>query len=59
VREIETASSVSVSEPIWFTFTRIEFADALVSMPFWRNLVLVTKRSSPTSCDLVAEFLSR
>jgi hypothetical protein len=39
---------VSVREPIWFTFTRMEFATPR-SMPFWRNSTLVTKRSSPTS----------
>jgi hypothetical protein len=33
---ISTASKVSVSEPIWFTLTRIELA-VPVSMPFLRN----------------------
>ena len=37
-----------MSEPIWFTFTRIELA-VPVSMPFCRNFTLVTNRSSPTS----------
>ena len=46
-----TASSVSVREPIWFTFTRMELA-VPVSMPFFKNFTLVTKRSSPTSCTL-------
>ena len=43
------ASSVSVNVPIWFTFTRIEFAvpDA---MPRRSRSELVTNRSSPTSC---------
>ncbi len=47
-----TVSSVSVREPIWFTFTRIELA-VPVSMPFLRNSVLVTKRSSPTICTFL------
>ena len=37
------ASSVSVSVPIWFTFTRIEFATP-ISMPFVRRAVLVTNK---------------
>ena len=45
------ASSVSVSEPIWLTFTRIELA-VPVSIPLRRNSMLVTKKSSPTSCNL-------
>ncbi|CPU65606.1 Uncharacterised protein [Mycobacteroides abscessus] len=44
-----TASSVSVSVPIWLSFTRSEFA-ALSSMPFARRSGLVTNRSSPTIC---------
>ena len=42
------ASSVSVSVPIWLTLIRIELATP-ISMPFFRNFVLVTNRSSPTS----------
>ena len=42
--------------PIWFTLMRIEFA-LLASMPFLQNRVLVTKRSSPTSCTRCAEGL--
>jgi hypothetical protein len=42
------AASVSVSVPIWLTFTRIELATP-ESMPRRRRSVLVTKRSSPTS----------
>ena len=45
---ISTASSVSVRVPIWFTFTKIEFA-TLRSIPFFKYWVFVTKRSSPTS----------
>ena len=44
-----TASSVSVSVPIWLTLTRIELATP-APMPRSRRSVLVTKRSSPTSC---------
>ena len=44
-----TASSVSVSVPIWLTFTRIELATP-ASMPRASRSVFVTKRSSPTSC---------
>jgi hypothetical protein len=41
-----TASNISVSEPIWFTFTRIAFA---VPVSILRgNLTLVTNRSSPS-----------
>src|SRR6056297_571498 len=43
------ASRVSVRVPIWLTLIRIELA-TLLSMPSWRILVLVTNRSSPTSC---------
>jgi len=46
------ASSVPVSESIWFIFTRIEFA-VPVSMPFWRNFTLVTNKSSPVSSAAV------
>ena len=49
-------SSVSVSEPIWFTLIRIELATP-ISMPLRRRSVLVTNRSSPTSCTLLAEPL--
>src|ERR1035438_3360908 len=45
------ASRVSVSVPIWLTFTRIEFA-VPVSIPRLRNFVFVTNKSSPTSCSL-------
>ncbi|MNN32316.1 hypothetical protein D3C81_1460370 [compost metagenome] len=43
------ASRVSVSEPIWLNLIRIELPMPL-SMPSLRILVLVTNRSSPTSC---------
>src|SRR6266540_6432691 len=43
-----TASSVSVSVPIWFTLTRTALARPW-RMPSWRMAGLVTKRSSPTS----------
>ena len=42
------ASSVSVSVPIWLTFTRIELPTPS-SMPRRRRSGFVTKRSSPTS----------
>src|SRR6218665_4136541 len=42
---------VSVKEPIWFTFTRIELA-VFVSMPRCKRFTLVTNRSSPTNCTL-------
>ena len=42
-----TQSRVSVSEPIWLTFTRMALAMPL-SMPSARIFGLVTKRSSPT-----------
>ncbi|CKS11287.1 Uncharacterised protein [Mycobacterium tuberculosis] len=43
------AAKVSVSVPIWLILMRIELAMPL-SMPSCRILVLVTNRSSPTSC---------
>ena len=45
---ISTARIVSVSEPIWLTFTSMEFADPR-SMPMAKRSGLVTKRSSPTN----------
>jgi hypothetical protein len=42
-----TASSVSVSEPIWLTLTSTELA-AFSAMPRTIRSGLVTKRSSPT-----------
>ena len=45
------AAKVSVSVPIWFTFTRMELATPC-AMPLRRKATLVTKRSSPTSCVL-------
>ena len=50
------AASVSVSVPIWFTLMRIALA-IFLSMPSFRIFVLVTNRSSPTSCTLLAEPL--
>jgi len=46
---IDTVSRVSVSVPIWLTFTRIELATPS-RMPRLRRSTLVTKRSSPTIC---------
>ena len=46
-----TASSVSDSEPIWLTLTRIELAMPSL-MPLASRSVLVTNRSSPTSWHL-------
>ena len=45
----ETASRVSVSVPIWLTFTRMALATP-ASMPRSRRSTLVTNKSSPTSC---------
>src|SRR5438034_1294377 len=42
-------SNVSVSEPIWFTLMRMELPMPR-PMALRRNLTLVTRRSSPTSC---------
>ncbi len=44
---ISTAASVSVSVPIWFTFTRIEFAIPS-RMPRASRVTFVTNTSSPT-----------
>ena len=46
---ISTDSSVSVSVPIWFTLTSTLLA-APLAIPVLIRSVLVTKRSSPTSC---------
>ena len=46
---ISTDSSVSVSVPIWLTLTSTLLA-ALFAMPSLMRSVLVTNRSSPTSC---------
>src|SRR6185312_15446090 len=43
---------VSLSVPIWFTFTRRPLA-VLSLIPRSRRVVLVTNRSSPTSCTLL------
>ena len=43
-----TASSVSVSVPIWLGLIRMALATSS-SMPRWSRSVLVTNRSSPTS----------
>ena len=48
---ISIASKVSVNEPIWFNFIRIEFP-APNSIPFFNLSVLVTNKSSPTICTL-------
>ena len=48
-RHARSPSSVSVSVPIWLTLTRIELATP-ESIPRRRRSVLVTNRSSPTSC---------
>ncbi|MNJ58535.1 hypothetical protein D3C77_541690 [compost metagenome] len=49
------AAKVSVSVPIWLILMRIELAT-----PFWmpsrRILVLVTNRSSPTSCTFLPNW---
>src|SRR5438309_10624754 len=45
------ASSDSFSEPIWLIFTRILLASPLL-IPSFIRFVLVTNRSSPTSCTL-------
>ncbi len=50
-RASSMASSVSEIVPIWFTFTRMEFATPSL-MPRCSIFVLVTNRSSPTSCTL-------
>ena len=50
------AASVSVSVPIWFTLIRMELA-IFLSMPSLRILVLVTNRSSPTSCIFLPSAL--
>ena len=46
---ISIAAKVSVSVPIWLILIRIELATRF-SMPSFRIFVLVTNRSSPTSC---------
>ena len=46
---ISIAAKVSVRVPIWLILIRIELATRF-SMPSRRILVLVTNRSSPTSC---------
>ena len=43
-----TALIVSVSEPIWFTLTKIEFATSF-SIPILKRAGLVTNKSSPTN----------
>ena len=48
-------SSVSVSVPIWFTFTRIELATCS-RMPRDRRSTFVTNRSSPTICSFAPSF---
>jgi hypothetical protein len=55
---MSTASSVSVSVPIWLTFTRIELADPS-RCPSPAASGLVTNRSSPTSWHLVADLLGQ
>ena len=45
------ASNVSETEPIWFNLIKMEFPQPRL-IPFARRSVLVTKRSSPTSCTL-------
>ena len=48
---MSTASMVSVSVPIWFTFTKMLLA-MFFSMPSLKRWVLVTNKSSPTSWTL-------
>ena len=48
---ISTASTASLTVPIWFTLTRIAFATRFL-IPASRRFVLVTNRSSPTSWTL-------
>ena len=50
-RAVSIASSVSVSVPIWLTFMSIALAIPS-AIPFRSRSVLVTNRSSPTSCTL-------
>ena len=47
-----TASSVSVSVPIWFTFTRMLLPQPFVDAALAAASTLVTNRSSPTSWTL-------
>ena len=51
-----SSSSVSVRVPIWFSLMRIALAIPS-SMPRARRSGFVTKRSSPTSCTLLAELV--
>ena len=50
------AASVSVSVPIWLGLMRIALA-IFLSMPSFRIFVLVTNRSSPTSCTCLPSAL--
>ncbi|MNL07334.1 hypothetical protein D3C87_1280070 [compost metagenome] len=50
-----TAAIVSVKVPIWFTFTKIEFAIPF-SIPVDKRSTLVTNKSSPTNCTLFPIF---
>ena len=49
------AASVSLSVPIWLTLIRIELATP-ESIPRLSRSVLVTNRSSPTSCTRSPSF---
>ena len=52
------ASRVSETEPIWLSLIRIEFPHPR-SIPFFRRSVLVTNKSSPTSCTFPPSSLVR
>src|SRR3989442_4009784 len=54
-RASSIVASASVSVPIWFTLTRMEFATPS-SIPRWRRSTFVTNRSSPTSCSRSPSF---